>query len=233
MISIFCSRRATLTADIPDGTYTYGQLAYQIKKALEVAGASVYDVRYNYSTRIFTLTSDGSGAGNDFEIVYASSDIAATIGLTGNKTGALTYAMDSAVPAAKTTLTLTQRAERPEVFSITDREDFTLENGDMRSASYGTAEEYRFDVTHESVASAQGVYDLNRDAGAEGAVIDFYPDSTSGSYVEVKMVDREVNIREMTAEGLYRKYAFRFNLRVMPSNAGSVTLRTLIDRTPS
>jgi hypothetical protein len=223
---------STLTADIPDGTYTYGELAYQIKKAMEAVGDSTYTVRYRHDTRKFYLTSDGSGGGNDFEIVYASSDIAATIGLTGDKTGALTYTMDSAVPS-QTTLTFTREIARPRCVRQASIEDLVLDSGRMSRACFGASEDYAFELTHETPASAQGLYDMQEAAGEQGAVVELYPDSTSADYLEAQIVETSFEPTEMVAEGLYRHYSMTITVRVWHANAGTIGLRDLIDRLPS
>lgn len=229
------SAGSVLTATVAAGTYTYGELAYQVKKALEAAGDSTYTVRYTLSTRKFTITSDGTGDAGDFELDVASAgldDLLPSLGFTSDGTGALTYTSDTAVPS-QTTLTFTKNARFPRMTRRVDRDSLDLESGRREVTWFGAADEISFFVEDESVATAQGWWDLITEAGEHGATLEFYPDSTVASYVECQLLGDDFAPEEQVTEGLYRLYRIAITLRVTGDNAGSINARGMLDRRPS
>jgi len=228
------SAGSVLTATVAAGTYVYGELAYQVKKALEAAGDSTYTVRYDYSAREFTLTSDGSGGAGDFELDVASAgldDLLPALGFAADQTGALTYT-GSAVPS-QTTMTFTKELRFPRVRRRPDRDTLELENGRNEVTLFGSSETITAFVEDETPAVAQAYYDLVTEAAEHGAVVEFYPDSTSADYAEVQFLGDDFSPEEQIGEGLYRHYRISFNLRISPTNAGTLTARDFLDRRPS
>lgn len=223
-----------LTAVLTEGTYTYGGLAYEIKVALQLQGDSVYTVRYDYTTRKYTLTSDGSGGGNDFELDVgaASADLLPSIGFAADQTGALAYT-SSAVPSLST-LTFSENLRAPRVTRTVNREDLALRSGRTESISLGGVSEYEFSVEYETAAVALAFMDMVLDSAEYGATIQFFPDSTdTTNYVDVVFPGKTWAPREMVDEGLYRLYAWQVRLREKIPNTGTLEMRSLIDRRPS
>jgi hypothetical protein len=228
---------SVLTATIEAGTWSYGQLAYKVKVALEAAGDSVYTVRYDYSARKFTLTSDGAGGGNDFEIDYASAGLDdgwPTLGFTADTSGALTYTSDTAAPS-QTTFDFSRNLRFVSMSRIANRADTELGNGRVVGTGFGAHNEYRFRAEYETVAVAQGFYDMVSELAEWGGSAEFYPDSATAKYMDVTFPNNTWSIREMTAEGLYRLYAIELTVRenAASDQTGTLSLRSLIDRRPS
>jgi hypothetical protein len=223
-----------LTASVTQGTYTYGELAYEIKVAMQIAGDSVYTVRYDYTTRKYVLTSDGTGGGNDFELDVgaASSDLLPELGFAADQTGALAYT-STAVPA-QTTLTFSENLRSPRVTRSVNREDLTLRSGRTESISLGGIDTYEFSVEYETPAVALAFYDMVLDSAEYGSTIEFYPDSTdTTNYVDVTFPDTTFSPREMTDEGLYRLYSWSIRLQQKIPNTGTLDMRSMLDRRPS
>lgn len=221
---------AGVTATIASGTYTYGELAYQVHKALEAAGSNAYDVRYRYSTRRFTITSDGAFLKLDWNV---GDDALPTLGFTSDQTGDTTYTSDTQVPS-QTTLTFTRNSRGHIARRVSDRVDVVLASGRSESVLYGGSDEYSFYAELETRAVAQGFYDMVKAVGEHGAVIDYYPDSTDAvNYIQVQMTPNSWEFREMTAERLYGLFHLRMDFRVAVPNAGTLEMRDLIDRGPT
>lgn len=94
-----------LRAEIARGQYDTGQAyAAAIAAAFNAIGTSVYTVTFNVSTRKLSYTSDGSGGLGTFDVGYGNGDGHDVsnwreAGFTKvNKTGALTYTSDEALP---------------------------------------------------------------------------------------------------------------------------------------
>lgn len=86
-----------LIATIPADEYeSKDDFALAIKNALDAAGASTYSVSIGNNTKRFIITSDGSGGGGIFQLMWASSTaMAEIIGFAAiNITGALSYEAD-------------------------------------------------------------------------------------------------------------------------------------------
>jgi hypothetical protein len=98
-VIIFQETAATpLTATIADAEYTSSTAFFAaIKTALEAAGASTYTVAHSSELKI-SITSDGAGGGNIFELLTTSGSFTAEdeIGFSSatDFTGALTYTGD-------------------------------------------------------------------------------------------------------------------------------------------
>lgn len=221
-----------LVATLTTGTYSWGALAYEVKRALEVAGAGTYTVTYSHSTRKFTIAKD---AGTFTLDVGATSDDALDdMGYTSDKSGSLTYTSDTAVPS-QSTLTCTERIRRPQLEIDADREDVVLETGRRESTFHGFKERYSFTLEFESVATFQSLYDLWRQCAAYGIAFQFYPDSTAGSaYFDAYWDAKTFPVREMTDRRLYRLYQVEMSLLIKtPKGSSTIVARDLIDRRPS
>lgn len=222
-----------LTATVESGTWSYGgDLPYKIKVALEAAGAGTYTVSYSHATRKFTIVKDSGtftlDAGGN------SNDFLDDIGFTSDASGALTYTSDTAVPS-QTTLTCTTSVKGPQYEDETRREDFDTDAGIRTSAFHGDVERYTFRLEHETVAVAQGFFDMWHRAGKYGLAIDYYPDSTDlTNFVTVFWDAKTFRPREMTAENLYRLYAIDIPLRFKkPAGSSTHVPKDFIDRRPS
>lgn len=86
------STGSTLSATLNIGEYNSTSLAAELKRAMDVAGDSTYTV--TYTGMKFNLASNGVGGDGIFSIIYSSSTISTDIGLSQDKTGALSYNMD-------------------------------------------------------------------------------------------------------------------------------------------
>ena len=226
---------ANLTAVLTAGTYYWAALSWEIKRALEAAGASTYTVSYSHATRKYTILSDGVGGGNDFEldVGVTADDVLPTLGFTVDATGALTYTSDTAVPS-QSTMTCTMRIRRPQQESESFREDTVFETGRRQSTYHGQVERYRFLLEFESIATAQSLKDLWDQCAQFGNSFDFYPDSTDGStYVSVFWDSTTFRPIEMTDRNLYNKYETEIPLAFKVPAGGTVTLRGLLDRSPA
>jgi hypothetical protein len=222
-----------IVATIPAGSYTWQSLAYQIKRLLEAEGASAYTVRYRYSNRTMTLTSDGDGGDGRFELIEGGAqDALPTIGFTSTVTGALVYTSDTPAPGF-TTLDFTTDIRAPQVRRSIDREDLTTEVGRAEVVTLGHVDEYVFFVEEETAAVALGWFDLIGDAAEQGEPVRFFPDKDVADYVEVDVMDRTIDMGDMATEGVYRAYRWTMTLREHVPNAGALDLRSLIDRRPS
>lgn len=247
----YYSRKATITVSVNDritfrettgvdivatlapGKYTWQGLAYALKRALEAEGASAYTARYRYSNRTLTLTSDGAGGGGICELrVGGARDILPTLGFTATATGALAYTSDTPTPAI-TTLDYSTEIRAPQCRLSLDREDMLTESGRSEMITLGEAEEYVFSVEMETPAVALGWRDLVADAAEQGEPVRFFPDSLVADYVEVDVMDRTVDLGDMSVEGVYRAYRWTITLRQHVPNAGALDMRALIDRRPS
>lgn len=224
----------TLTAVLTLGSYSYGALAYEIKNAMQIAGESVYTVRYDYTTRKFTFTSDGTGGLGYFSLDVGSvnNDLLPSLGFAADQTGALAYT-GTAVPALST-LTFSENLRAPRVTRTVNREDLTLRSGRTESMSLGGVSEFEFSVEYETAAVALAFMDMVLDSAEYGATCQFYPDSTdTTNYVDVTFPGKSWAPREMVDEGLYRLYAWSIRLREKIPNTGTLEMRSLIDRRPS
>jgi len=223
-----------LTATITAGRYTYGGLAWKIKQAMDAVGAATYTVRYSYRTGKYTLTSDLSGGATVFELITGvSNEIMATIGFTATVNGASSYTSDTQVPSL-TTVTFTYPLRGPLVRRSCEREDLVLAGGRSESINYGTQKFYSFRVEYETPTVILALYTMLEEIGERGGVVQFYPDSTdTTNYVDVQFTDRDFDLPEMTAESLYRKYSFSFNLREASPNTGTLDFSSLLDRRPN
>jgi len=90
-----------LTATLNSGQYTSTELETEIKTRLDLAGASTYTVAYDTGTNKFTITSDGTGGGNIFNLLWLTgTNTALTAGeiigydITSDNTGSLAYLAD-------------------------------------------------------------------------------------------------------------------------------------------
>lgn len=222
----------TRTATIDSGTWSYGELAYRVGKALEAAGVSDYDVRYSYSARTFTLTSTLGGGATQLEVTGGSA--AAALGFaTPSAAGAASISSGTTVPAL-TVVTFTRPIRFPAVRRSVEREEVRLDNGRSEIVSFGDAAFYSFRVERETVAVAQAFHDLCVEAGLRGAVIRCYPDSTDlTAWFDAQFTEREVEISEEAGAGLYRRYAIGVSLRIAAGNTGTIDARALIDRRPA
>lgn len=225
-----------ITCTIPSGEYTYAGLAYQIRKQMRALGVSSYTVRYRVNTRVFYFASDLSGGAASFQIRTGhANDIAATLGVTANKTGASAYDGDSAVPSLST-VTCTQKARLPRVRRSEAREDLVLDGGASESSSFGATVGLTFYVEHESVATIVALYDMLVAAAGRGQAVRYYPDSTNTTdYVDVVFTDRDFDLPEESDLGMYRFYGFSFTLREVPvaSQTGTLNFRSFLDRRPN
>jgi hypothetical protein len=218
-----------LTASIENGTWTYGELAWKVKVALEAAGAGNYTVTYVYSTRCFTFTK--SAGTFTLDAGATADDLLPSMGITVDKSGALTYT-GSAVPS-QTTVTCTQRIRDPQIKPMSQLDVTRADSGRRESCQYGTTERLAFRIEFETVAVAQAIYDMWNTAAKFGDSIDLYPDSTDGTnYVTVYWDAPEFPGRQ-TPRGLYRLWDFEFALEIAVPAAGTYTLRDFIDRRPT
>jgi len=71
-----------LTASIPNGSYTPGDLATAIKTTMEVVGQAIYTVTFDICTKKYTIESDRSGGGGVFIYSGAGPNAAFSIGKT-------------------------------------------------------------------------------------------------------------------------------------------------------
>lgn len=221
-----------IVGTVASGSFSYGQLAAEVRKAMVAAGAvAAYTWRYSYSTQKYTTTSDLTGGATIYSVMTGgANDIAATLGITSNKTGATSYTSDAAVPSL-TTLTLTRNIRGPRLVPIVERADEVLETGVSESLVTGDIDTYSFRLEYETVASALGFYDMWKNAASRGAVIQFYPNSTNMSnWVDVVFVDKQVDIRDMSDQGAYQLFLINFNVRGANPNTGNLTTRDLINR---
>lgn len=223
---------SALTATVASGTWSWGELAWKVKVALEAAGTGTYTVTYTHSARKFTIAK--STGTFTLDVGGNANDLLDDMGFTSDKAGALTYTSDTSVPA-QTTLTCTQRARGPQLESDATREDTDIESGRRESTFYGEVERYTFRLEFESVAVAQGIYDMWRGAGRYGNAIDFYPDSTdTTNFVTVLWDAKSHGLREMTDRGLFRLYEVEFRLRIKnPTGSSTIKGRDFLDRRPS
>jgi len=224
-----------LTAEVESGTWSWAELAWKIKVALEAQGGSTYTVSYAHSTRKYTILSDGVGGGGLFEIrVGGANDGWDDVGYTAHTSGALTYTSDTAAPAAQTTLTATQRARGAQLETEAMIEVTEVESGRREAVHHGQIDRYTFRLEFESVAVAQGFRTMWDDAGKYGAEIDLYPDSTAGSeYVTGYWDTSRPRIHMMLDRGLYRLYEIDFTLRFKVPATGTIEAAELLDRRPS
>lgn len=224
-----------LTATITAGVYSWGELAYRVKTALEAAGASTYTVTYSHATRKYTITSDGLGGGGIFRLdVGATTDDALpTLGYTVDTTGALTYTSDTATPAISS-LTATTNIRMPQLEEDAEREDTYVDSGRRESAFYGARERYTIRLEFETVATMQGLRNMWRQCGRYGKSLQFYPDSLATSYyVDCYWDAKAFRPREMTDRGAYRLFEIEMPLLFkVDSQTGLVTGNDLIDRRP-
>jgi len=222
------------TALIAPGTYNYGDLAYQVKKALDSAGASTYIVRYSFTTRKFTITSDLSGGDGIFELVVGGAgDALPTLGFTATVTGAAQYTSGTAVPSL-TTIDFSTVLRFPRVRRVVDRESLTLENGRTETVSFGGIYEVSFLVEYESPAVGRAWALMVEELAEFGDSAQFYPDNTdTTNYLDVTFSDAQFDYREMLEESLYRLYSFAIAMRIAVPNSGTLDGRSLLDRRPS
>jgi len=220
-----------LTATVAPGEYTWGALAQMIQVALEAAGAGDYTVTYSLTTRMYTLV---KSAGT-FTLDYSAGtrDLLPTIGITADKSGALTYTSDSAVPS-ETTITCTQLSRHHDAPDECDRADFEAGSGRTEHSLIVARERLTFTVEFESTAVHRTLKDMWRLAGRYGAPIDYYPDSTLSDYITVIWDQPRYPLAEMTRDrGLYRRYAGELAFRVRVPAGGTITARAFDDRRPS
>ena len=223
-----------LTGSVAEGLWTVAELIQKLKAALEVAGASIYAVSYNQTTRLVTVTSDATGGTNDFEILATTAPVEAwaVLGFTTDRTGATTYMADVAIPS-NVTLVLGKRIRRPlnEIRGIGDISQ--IGTGARWAIFRGERERYRFRLELEPVAGVQGVWRMFRDAGDSGQAIDFFPDSTLAGSIKVHIDPRSMTWQVETRA--YRHYALEFDLVAqVPAQAGDAfRLDELLDRGPT
>jgi len=226
---VFTEGGGNLTATVEQGTWTYGELAWKVKVALEAAGAGNYTVSYSYSARTFTLTK--SAGTFTLDVGAVADDLLPSLGFSADQSGALTYT-GSAVPSL-TTVTCTARIRDPQMKPMSQLDVFRADSGRRESCQYGTIERLTFRLEFETVAVAQAIYDMWDKAAKFGDSIDFYPDSTDGTnYVTVYWDAPEFPGRQ-TPRGLYRLWEFDFVLEIAVPAAGTHTLRDFVDRRPT
>lgn len=219
-----------LTGTVASGNWSWGELAWKVKVALEAAGAGTYTVTYSHTTRKFTITKDSGTFTLDYD---GANNVIDDMGFTGDKSGALTYTSDTAVPA-QTTLTLTQRIKEPEVIPIADRQVTRLSSGRRETTLHGVQARYRFRIEFETVASAQGLYDFWANCAAFGNSFEFYPDSTDlTQFFEAYWDAEQFPVRRSQ---VYRLYEVDMDLEIKaPEGSSTITTaaRALLDRRPT
>lgn len=231
---------ADLTATVASGTWRWGdELCAKIKRALDAASDvagnnSTFTVTYDHTTRKFTI----SKASGTFTLNHGGSanDLLDDIGFTGDKSGALTYTSDVAVPG-QTTLTCTKRVRMPQVEAEVTREDTEHESGRKESVYQGEVVRYPFRLEFESVATAQGFWDMWDSCAKYGNEIEFYPDAADTTAYAIGYWDtKRPVIRELTDKSLFRLFDIEFPFRFkMPAPFGDSTLkpRDFFDRRPT
>lgn len=81
-----------LTAEVAVGSYTAEEFAVAVKTALDGAGALVYTVTFNRTTRLITIAASGTFSLLVSSGSHASNSAFGLLGFTGaNRTGAATY----------------------------------------------------------------------------------------------------------------------------------------------
>jgi len=219
-----------LTATVASGTWTYGELAWKVKVALEAAGAGNYTVSYSQSARTFTLTK--SAGTFTLDVGATADDLLPSLGFASDQTGALTYT-GTAVPA-QTTVTCTRRVRGVQIEPMSNLDVTRADNGRRESAQYGTVGRISFRLEHESVAVNVALLAMWQGAARFGDVISFYPDSTdSTNYIDVFWDAPKWPGREMTGRGLYRVHEYDFVLEVAIPAAGTYVIDDFADRRPS
>ena len=228
----FTEGAGNLTATIENGTWTYGELAWKIKVALEVAGAGTYTVSYSQSARTFTLTKSVGGGTFTLDVGVTADDLLPTIGFASDQTGALTYT-GTAVPGL-TTVTCTQRIRGLQIDSQSNLDVTRADNGRRESAMYGRMDRITFRLEHESVAVNEALIEMWLGSAVYGDAISFYPDSTDGTnYVDVYWDAPKWSGREMTGRGLYRLHEYDFVLEIAVPAVGTYVIADFADRRPS
>lgn len=230
----FTEGGGNLTATLTPGTYFWGELCPDIKRALQAVGSGNYEVSYDHATRKYTITK--SAGTFTLDVGVTGDDALPTLGFTVDCSAALTYTSDTAVPST-TTLTLTSsihsRIQRPQPENEVDREDARTENGRQVSTYHGDVDRFEFLLEYLSVTDTQGLRDMWDQAGKFGNAIDFYPDSGSSDYVTVYWDTKVFRPPELIDRNLYRLYAIEVPFRFKVPAGGTITARGLIDRGPS
>lgn len=221
-----------LLATVESGTWHFGELRYKVKKALEAAGAGTYEVDYDLGSRKFAIEQTAGGTFT-LDVGGDAADLLPSLGFTSDKSGALAYTADVAVPA-ETSFTATTRIRMPQVEPEVFREDTIHESGRSESVYQGEVVRYPFRLEFESDTTARAFWDMWDSCAKYGNAIDLYPDSTSGQFVTVLWDTKQPKIREMTDRGLYRIYEIELPLRFkVPKGSSTLKPRDFLDRRPS
>lgn len=228
---VFGEGGGALTATIASGDWTWGEVAWKVKVALEAAGAGTYTVTYSHATRKFTIAK--SAGTFTLDVGGSANDALDDLGYTSDKSGALTYTSDISVPS-QATLTCTSRIVQPDLDLETEREDLVVESGRKESVHHGDHERYVFRLEFESTATALGLVDMWRRAGRYGNEIDLYPDSADLTNFATGYWD--TTRPAIRRSRIYRLWDVEFPFRFkQPAPAGSSTLkpRDFYDRRPT
>jgi len=229
---VFTIGGGNLTATLTAGTYPWGVLTKYIKAALEAADATgTYTVTYSQSTMKYTLVR--SSGTFTLDVGASARDALPTLGFTSDKTGALTYTSDSAVPA-ETTITCTRRLRYIDLADECERDDYEAASGRRESSLVSRAERITFTLEAESTTVHGYLKEMWRNSGRHGGSIDFYPDSTTSPYITVYWDQKRFPMTEMVrSRNLYRHYEGEFAFRVKIPLAGTLTPTDFDDRRPS
>ena len=214
---------ANLAATLTAGTYTIGGIQAEIKRALEAAGDSTYTVVYNLSgasINKFTITSDGSGGGGILNLEWATGPNTATSAKTtlgfsnADDTGALTYTSDTACPAS-TTLTFDEDIRGPKWNIKRAGAEAISGSGVKQVTTQRLDVTYTFKVRFCTRATFDSFLTFMQTCALYGGQFDFYPKSSSGTFVNFTMANDAFQGGEMPA--VFQHYEFELQLReVLP-----------------
>lgn len=226
---------APLTAIVASGTQSWGGIAALVERALKAADtAGSYTVTYDHSTQKFTLTK--SAGTFTLDVGGVTADLLPQLGFTSDKSGALTYTSDVAVPAIST-LTFTQRVREPKLDDDPKAEETIVESGRSEGVYYGTSDLLTFYLEVETPATAKAARTFYDSCAKRRRSFQFYPDSVDTTkYFDAFLVVKSWGefCREMLEEKFYRLFRFDFALRFkVPSGASTIVPADLLDRRPS
>ncbi|MDB4311895.1 hypothetical protein N9937_00555 [bacterium] len=205
-----------LTATLTAGTYTKGGMAAELKRALEVAGASTYTIAFALSgsnINKFTVTSDGIGGGGVLNLLWNTGTNTATSAKTTlgfdntDDTGALTYNSDNQAPAT-VTITFNNDVRSPQIAPKEDVSKHKTARGKKKVISRHVNWIYSFSLQFIPRTLIDSFYTFYEDCLWRGGQFDFYPKSSAGTFVNFTY-EKGFKPTAMTKKNLYQLYSFR------------------------
>ena len=231
-----------LVATIANGTYPIGEFRYQVKTALEAAGASSYTVTYDHDTDFFKITSNGAGGGGIFEINWSSGpNTANSVGPTmgydvSDLTGALFYEATNTAPLS-VTLTFTRYIRRPRFRSNARQKTLVAVSGSNETNFLRNDRTFSFEIEFLEQDDLGEWEDFMENCYLAGGQFDYYPDESNNSdHIALIASSNSYNPTEMNSIGLIGFWRMRIDTRLVeknintPAGSNTITYQELKDR---